>query len=177
MTIELDTFRAGFPRYKDCSDDTLGFWAELACCMVCVPKTCPALGARMPMLMLDHLLTVNNVQCEAVVDPDAPADVSDCECDDEMLTSVLSGGARISSVSMEGYSVSFDNTGTNQVVGTLVGNSTWYAYLSTTESGRLLATLQKRMAGGGIVVRGGIGMGHGAYAEPVGGHLFGHGIY
>lgn len=163
MAIDLAAFKLAFPEWKDCEDGQLEFWADLSGCMICLPKGCPALATRLPHLMLAHILRINDVKCAAVVDPDADPNADACTCDDEMLTTILNSGARISSVAIEGMSASFDNSGVNQLVNN-IGSSPFSAWLSSTKEGQLVAVILSRLNKGPHMALSAVG-GGGVYAD------------
>ncbi len=150
MAVDLTEFKAAFPQWADCDDSALTFWADLAACMFCAPAGCPALAEKIPFLMLAHVLEVNGVSCSA----GAPAVGDACECEDDALTQILNGGSKISSASLDGLAVSFDNSGVNTLTTTVGAGSAFRAWLAMTGHGRMVAALLSQMGKGPIMAIG-----------------------
>lgn len=175
MIADLEKFKAMFPQWANCPDETLTLWAEIAGCVLCVPQSCKGLKDLLPCLMLAHMLTVNGIECPAET-TDGDAEATDCSCDDEYLTAILNKGTKISSVSIEGISVGFDNNSSSNAANVIAGKGAFSAWLSTTNYGTQIAALIKRQSRGPFMAVGAhCPPGH--YAEPISVHprLAGHG--
>lgn len=144
VTIDLTVFKKQFPAWADCADETLELWADLAQCMLCVPTRCTAIAKRLPLLMLAHVLETNNITCAPVVDQTDGADatVSDaCNCDDGFINEIFAMGGKISSVTVDGISASFDNSSSNNIVNNVGGRGPFTSWLSSTAHGRMIIAL------------------------------------
>jgi len=158
MAIDLTKFKAAFPKWSDCTDEQLELWSDIADCLICIPSQCSAIQARMPLLALAHLLTVNNVVCEPVEDPNAPAtDADPCSCDDSFINNVLNNGAKLSSATVDGLSVSFDNSGVNSLITNIGKSSPFMAWLAQSNYGQMLAALISRSNRGPIMAVSSVG--------------------
>lgn len=164
--IDLVEFKAMFPEWHHCTDAQLSLWNDIADCMICLPDKCPALTKKLPLLMLAHILRINNVQC---ADPAAPA-TTDCDCDDSYLNTLLNGGTRISSVNFEGIAASFDNAGVNQLANS-IGTTPFTAWLSMSKEGMMIAAILQRINKGPVMAVGAMQSG-GVWADDS--YLLGH---
>lgn len=175
MAIDLEQFKTMFPKWKDCDDALLQLWADMSECMVCVPEQCASVAAKIPFFMLAHLLTTNNVSCAEAVDPDADVVVNGCNCDDDYLEQIFGMGGKISSVTVDGISASFDNGAATSITTIIAGRSPFRAWLATTDYGRMIVALLSRAGRGPrIACTGGAPRAH--FAEPVllHGYITGH---
>jgi len=144
VTIDLAAFKVQFPQWVDCADETLELWAELAQCMLCVPTSCKAIAKRLPMLMLAHVLETNNITCTPAppAEGDAPVETKDgCNCDDGFINEIFATGGKISSVTVDGISASFDNSSANNIVNNVGGRGPFTSWLSSTGYGRMIIAL------------------------------------
>jgi len=157
--IDITEFKEVFPQWAGVPDTELAFWQDIAACMVCLPKRHGLLVKRVPMLMLAHILTLNNVRPTAEEADPIDADSAHA-CDDAFLNEILAGGARISSVSLEGLSASFDNGGVNQLANT-VGKSAFSSWLALSRFGIMVAAILPRLyAGPTMAHTGGAALSH-----------------
>jgi len=138
-------------------------------CMICLPKGCPAIAEKLPLLMLAHILRVNKISCTPV-DPALPVVADGCTCDDSMLNAILNGGSKISSVTYDGFSASFNSVGVNNVI-TTMGKSAWTAWLAQSPEGQMVASILSRLNRGPVMAVANTGIG-GAYSDtnPILGH-------
>lgn len=116
MAIDLDKFRAKFPPYATCTDDTLfDPYIELFNCLM--PTLCSSTRACSDLAALYLLAHICHTQgftgCDELGDPEdgttLPGGGDPTDCDD--VSSYLASGAKVSSVavSSSGFSVSYDN--------------------------------------------------------------------
>lgn len=151
MAIVIADFKAAFPKWTDCDDALLQFWADLADCMYCVPAGCPSLAERIPFLMLAHILETNGIACDV---GGGPASTDACACEDDTLTQILNNGAKISGATLDGLSVSFDNSGANTAAATIGNGNPFRAWLSLTNYGKMVAALLSQLGKGPVMAIG-----------------------